>query len=151
MITTKASETRGTRRTAGSAARETTATRGRGVPRRALNDGITERRRTPRRRDEPALSPAADLAADLATDAPTVLDAPPPALSATEYYRREVERRQQRTIGDLATLLAEAKAEYEAMINAPRPAGKGGRPKKKPAVKKDDFDLEEFGGDAEET
>ena len=40
---------------------------------------------------------------------------------------------------------AEAKAEYEAHINAPRPAGKGGRPKKKKApaeeIELDDADA----------
>ena len=35
------------------------------------------------------------------------------------------------------------------MLAAPRPAGKGGRPKKKP-VEKPEFALEPFGGDAEE-
>lgn len=141
MITTKTNEARGTRRSAGSAVREATAARGRGVPRRALNDGITERRRTPRRRDEPALTNATEVVP--ATH--TTFDALPGDLSAVDHYRMEMERRQRRVAGDLSSLLAEAKAEYEAMINAPRPAGKGGRPKKKPAVKKDEFDLEEFG------
>lgn len=108
---------------------------GRGVPRRALADGVVERRRTPRRRDEPA--PAHGLREESAVpgEAGTGEAGAPAlgALSASEHYQRELRRRADRVAGDLATLLAEAKAEYEAQINAPRPAGKGGRPKKKVA------------------
>lgn len=124
MITT-------TNRTTTRRAAKTTTTEppaGHGVPRRALADGVVERRRVPRRRTEPVGAPG-----------PPVCDAPEPGapalgtLSASEHYRRELRRRADRVAGDLATLLAEAKAEYEAQINAPRPAGKGGRPKKKVA------------------
>ena len=146
MITTRSSTTRETRRTnGGSTVREPGGNRGgRGVPRRALSDGITERRRTPRRRNEPALTPAADV---LAHREPAT-DVLPHLRSARDHYRVEMERRAQRVVGDLATLLEEAKAEYEAQINAPRPAGKGGRPKKKPA-EKTEFVLEPFGEEAE--
>ena len=72
----------------------------------------------------------------------------PLVLSAADHYRRERQRRADREAGDLATLLAEAKAEYEAMLAEPRPAGKGGRPKKRPARKPDDFDLEHLGDEA---
>lgn len=99
----------------------------RGVPRRALADGVVERRRTPRRPAEgAAVLPASPQLA------PEELERLPALLSPEEHYRREQRRRADRVAGDLASLLAEAKVEYEALINAPRPAGKGGRPKKKP-------------------
>lgn len=147
MITTKSSTTRETRRTTGgTATRESNGNRGgRGVPRRALSDGITERRRMPRRRNEPSLTPTADA---LATGQPAV-EVLPHLRSASDHYRVEMQRRASRVVGDLATLLEEAKAEYEAQINAPRPAGKGGRPKKKP-VEKTEFALDPFGEEAEE-
>ncbi len=108
---------------------------GRGVPRRALADGVVERRRTSRRHNEPTVSaPAAP---------PARGELIPPRLSASEHYRMEVRRRADRQAGDLAALLAEAKAEYEAQINAPRPAGKGGRPKKKPAAPATEIDLDD--------
>ncbi len=134
MITT----TRTTRRATKSTAQGET--KGRGVPPRALADGILERRRAPRRRDEPSLTPPA------APSAPARGELLPALLSPTEHYRLEIERRTGRGVGgpgvgDLATLLAEAKAEYEAMLAAPRPAGKGGRPKKKPAPKPDEIEL----------
>ena len=67
-------------------------------------------------------------------------DLPLALISPQEHYRREQRRRSGRTEGDLASLLAEAKAEYEALINAPRPAGKGGRPRKKARVARLDDD-----------
>jgi hypothetical protein len=67
-------------------------------------------------------------------------DHKPPMLTAEEHYRLERHRRADRLTGDLVALLAEAKAEYEAHINAPRPAGKGGRPRKKAPVAVDDED-----------
>ena len=129
MITT----TRTTRRATKSTAK--TEAKGRGVPPRALADGILERRRAPRRRNEPAVAQPA------APTVPSRGERLPELLSPTEHYRVELERRSGRGVGDLATLLAEAKAEYEAMLAAPRPAGKGGRPKKKPAPKPDEIEL----------
>jgi hypothetical protein len=114
---------------------------GRGVPRRALADGIVERRRAPRRRNESAVPSGPSL--------PSAGEAMPELLSASEHYRLEVRRRADRLTGDLATLLAEAKAEYEAHINAPRPAGKGGRPKKK-KVPADEIVLDDADAFAEE-
>lgn len=102
-----------------------------GVPQRALADGVVERRRTPRGRAE-ATQPVL----------PERGEAIPQLLSPTEHYRMEMARRANRITGDLATLLAEAKAEYDAHLAMPRPAGKGGRPRKK-RRKDDDFDLPE--------
>lgn len=107
------------------------------VPRRALADGVVERRRATRRNEptapdapaEPSLSAHPGAAAE---------DRVPALLTAEEHYRLERRRRADRLTGDLTALLAEAKAEYEAHINAPRPAGKGGRPRKKVAVVVDD-------------
>ena len=131
MITTTRSTRRATKGTA------KTETMGRGVPSRALADGVLERRRTPRRRNEPAVARPA------APSMPSRGELLPALLSPTEHYRLEIERRGGRAgiAGDLTTLLAEAKAEYEAMLAAPRPAGKGGRPKKKPAPKPDEIEL----------
>lgn len=134
MITT----TRKTRRATKSTVHSETP--GRGVPPRALADGILERRRTPRRRNEPS------IARPETPSVPLRGERLPELLSPTEHYRLEIERRTVRGVGgpgvgDLATLLAEAKAEYEAMLAAPRPVGKGGRPKKKPAPKPDEIEL----------
>lgn len=115
---------------------------GGGVPRRALADGVVERRRATRRTEqaapaaptEPSLSARPGVAAE---------DRPPALLTAEEHYRLERRRRADRLTGDLMALLAEAKAEYEAHINAPRPAGKGGRPRKKVATTVVDDDDEE--------
>ncbi len=134
MITTTRSTRRATKGTA------KTESRGRGVPARALADGVLERRRAPRRGHEPSVARPA------APSAPARGELLPELLSPTEHYRLEIQRRTSRGVGgpgvgDLATLLAEAKAEYEAMLAAPRPAGKGGRPKKKPAPKADEIEL----------
>ncbi|HEU4631304.1 MAG TPA: hypothetical protein VFS08_16245 [Gemmatimonadaceae bacterium] len=114
---------------------------GRGVPRRALADGVVERRRTTRRR-------GATTAAPSSVEPAAAEELRPLVLSPSEHYRRERQRRADREAGDLATLLAEAKAEYDAMLAAPRPAGKGGRPKKRPAKKADEFDLEPLGDES---
>jgi hypothetical protein len=113
---------------------------GRGVPQRVLADGVVERRRTPRRANEASV--AAPPAAPFAPRAGELL---PELMSPAEHYRLEMRRRGGRTpgSGDLMSLLAEAKAEYEAMLAAPRPAGKGGRPKKKPAPKPDEIELDD--------
>lgn len=133
MITTTRSTRRATKGTA------KTESKGRGVPSRALADGVLERRRAPRRRNEPAVAPPA------MPTRPGRGELLPDLLSPTEHYRVEIERRGGRGggVGDLANLLAEAKAEYEAMLAAPRPAGKGGRPKKKPAPKADEIELDD--------
>lgn len=108
---------------------------GPGVPRRALADGVVERRRATRRTEAtaPAVGPEPAAAGE---------ELPPARLSAVEHYRLERRRRADRLTGDLETLLAEAKAEYEAHINAPRAPGKGGRPRKKPAPRPEDDDDE---------
>ncbi len=142
MITT----TRTTRR----ATKSSTTTEppaGRGVPQRVLADGVIERRRTPRRANEASVA-----APPAVPSAPPAGDLLPELLSPAEHYRLEMRRRGGRLpgSGDLMSLLAEAKAEYEAQINAPRPAGKGGRPKKKPAATSDDIELEEFGPEPED-
>ncbi len=108
------------------------------LPRRALADGVVERRRT-KARGADVITPSGSRAN--MTRAPLVQQVEAlqsPILTAQEHYRLERQRRADRLTGDLATLLEEAKAEYEAHINAPRPAGKGGRPRKKPVVVDDD-------------
>jgi len=129
MITTNRTARRATK---GPTSAEPSA--GRGVPRRVLADGIVERRRAPRRRDEPTVPASPSVASPG--------EAMPALLSPTEHYRIEVRRRADRITGDLATLLAEAKAEYEEHLNAPRPPGKGGRPKKKKAAPADEIELD---------
>jgi hypothetical protein len=119
MITSTRTMRRATK--GGTATAESPASRG--VPRRALADGVVERRRAPRRRNEPAVPTGPSV--------PSPVEPLPQLLSPSEHYRLELRRRADRITGDLSALLAEAKAEYEAHINAPRPAGKGGRPKKK--------------------
>lgn len=111
------------------------------LPRRVLADGVVERRRTGGRGADVGI----DAGSHLTLMGPSTHE-PQPAqltveLTAQEHYRLERQRRAGRLTGDLPTLLAEAKAEYEAQINAPRPAGKGGRPRKKPVVVDDDDDL----------
>jgi hypothetical protein len=132
MITSKSSgSTRRTTPQRGGATGADAARGGRGrrtgVPSRALADGVVERRRTRRPAEVPAPTP--ELAES--TTMPR---------SARDHYRTELQRRANRMAGDLQTLLAEAKAEYEAHLAAPRAAGKGGRPRKKPLAK-DEFDL----------
>lgn len=107
---------------------------GGGIPHRALADGVVERRRNGGRGAE---------AGNVPVSSRSLVDRPyddhqPPELTAREHYQLERQRRADKLTGDLATLLEEAKAEYEAQINAPRPAGKGGRPRKKPVVADDD-------------
>ncbi|MHB1224224.1 MAG: hypothetical protein ACYC2G_09315 [Gemmatimonadaceae bacterium] len=106
-----------------------------GVPLRALADGVVERRRVTRRAE-----PATITEPRPTRPAAVAEDHLPPLLTAEEHYRVERRRRADRLTGDLAALLAEAKAEYEAQINAPRPAGKGGRPRKKVPVAVDEED-----------
>ena len=68
-----------------------------------------------------------------------------------EHYLREKERRA-RKLGPDHDLLAAARREYEAMLEADAAKGKGGRPKKAPRAKTskdDDFDLEEHTGEVE--
>jgi hypothetical protein len=55
--------------------------------------------------------------------------------SADEHYRREKERRAGNAKPD-SELMAAAKREYKAMLEAQATKGKGGRPKKKAAEKK---------------
>ena len=84
----------------------------RGVPRRALADGIVERRRAPRRRNEPTMPSAPSL--------PMPGEALPALLSASEHYRLEVRRRADRLTGDLATLLRRFDAADRALSTALR-------------------------------
>lgn len=60
-----------------------------------------------------------------------------------EHYRREVERRAKLARPE-SELMAAARREYEALLEAQAAKGKGGRPKKKAAKKKaeDEADLE---------
>ncbi|HEY0972269.1 MAG TPA: hypothetical protein VGE02_14970 [Gemmatimonadales bacterium] len=135
MITSKSTTTT-KRRAAPQRGGGVTAERGRrtgtGVPARALADGVVERRRTPRTRTE-STQPVL----------PERGETMPALLSPSEHYRLEMQRRGGRVTGDLPTLLAEAKAEYDAQMAMPRPPGKGGRPRKKKPVADDDFDLPE--------
>lgn len=70
---------------------------------------------------------------------------------AREHYLREKERRSKK-LGPDHDLLAAARREYEAMLEADAAKGKGGRPKKTARAKtpKDaEFDLEEHDGQIE--
>jgi hypothetical protein len=73
--------------------------------------------------------------------------------NAHEHYRREVERRAKQVRPE-NEIMAAARREYEALLEAQASKGKGGRPRKKvaKAVKKskDEFDLEEFEGSTDE-
>ncbi len=60
---------------------------------------------------------------------------------AREHYRREKARRA-KTRGPDEELLAAAKREYLALLEAEAAKGKGGRPKKKPAAPKHEIDAE---------
>jgi len=64
--------------------------------------------------------------------------------AAQEHYRREKERRSRRQAPD-SELMAAAKREYLALLEAEAAKGKGGRPKKKPAKPENEQveDLEE--------
>ncbi len=69
--------------------------------------------------------------------------------SAHEHYRREVERRAKQARPE-NEVMAAARREYEALLEAQATKGKGGRPRKKAAKaakkpKNDEFELEEFG------
>jgi len=70
---------------------------------------------------------------------------------AREQYLREKERRA-RKLGPDHDLLAAARLEYEALLEADAAKGKGGRPKKTARAKtpKDaEFDLEEHNGETQ--
>jgi len=70
---------------------------------------------------------------------------------AHEHYLREKERRA-RKLGPDHDLLAAARREYEAMLEADAAKGKGGRPRKAArakAPKDTEFDLEEHNGEIE--
>mgnify|MGYP001098921966 CR=1 FL=1 len=108
------------------------------IPRRALADGVVERRRASARGAGATTPPGGHSGSVLAPLDRSIDDQEPRTLTAEEHYRLERQRRSDRLTGDLEALLAEAKAEYEELINAPRPAGKGGRPRKKPVVADDD-------------
>jgi hypothetical protein len=63
--------------------------------------------------------------------------------SAHEHYRREVERRAKQVRPE-SEIMAAARREYEALLEAQATKGKGGRPRKKVAKKAkadDEFDL----------
>lgn len=72
--------------------------------------------------------------------------------AARDHYLREKARRAKR-LGPNHELLAAARREYEALLEADAAKGKGGRPKKTARARKaadDEFDLEEHVGDAGE-
>ena len=54
--------------------------------------------------------------------------------SANEHFQREKARRAKKAAPD-SDLMAAARREYEALLEAQAKKGKGGRPKKKAAVK----------------
>lgn len=69
----------------------------------------------------------------------------------TEHYRREVERRAKLARPE-TEIMAAARREYQALLEAQATKGKGGRPRKKVAKKKkadDDFEVV-FDDEAEE-
>src|SRR5690606_29019987 len=76
---------------------------GGGLPRRALADGVVERRRT-RPRDDAAAPSGAFSAPSLGRPSHSGEDHLPPRLTAEEHYRLERRRRADRLTGDLMTL-----------------------------------------------
>ena len=69
---------------------------------------------------------------------------PGPRDSAREHYHREKTRRARATSPE-SDVMAAARREYLALLEADAVKGKGGRPKKKPApaAKPDDVEVEE--------
>lgn len=67
---------------------------------------------------------------------------------AREHYRREKARRA-KARGPEDDLIAAAKREYLALLEAEAAKGKGGRPKKKPAAPKNDLELDDEPSDEE--
>jgi hypothetical protein len=72
--------------------------------------------------------------------------------SASEHYRREMERRA-KTAKPESEVMAAARREYEALLEAQATKGKGGRPRKKKAAEKDpevdegSDEMEDLAGD----
>jgi len=62
----------------------------------------------------------------------------------SEHYRREIERRAKQARPE-SELMAAARREYEALLEAQATKGKGGRPKKKVAARKakDELDIDD--------
>jgi polyphosphate kinase 2 (PPK2 family) len=79
-----------------------------------------------------------------ATRSPAGRGRPGEASSARDHYQREKERRARRQAPE-SELMAAAKREYLALLEAEAAKGKGGRPKKKPAKPETDE-----GGELEE-
>jgi hypothetical protein len=73
------------------------------------------------------------------TTVPADLDmtSPAHALSARDLYLREKARRLHRKMDDANHPLAQAKRQYQALLAAEAEAGRGGRPKKMVAAKKE--------------
>lgn len=69
---------------------------------------------------------------------------PGPRDNAREHYHREKDRRARHTSAE-SDVMAAARREYLALLEADAAKGKGGRPKKKPAaaVETEDVELEE--------
>jgi hypothetical protein len=61
--------------------------------------------------------------------------------SANEHFQREKARRAKKGAPD-TELMAAARREYEALLEAQAKKGKGGRPKKKPVAKPADIEDE---------
>jgi hypothetical protein len=72
--------------------------------------------------------------------------------SASEHYRREMERRAKLAKPE-SEVMAAARREYEALLEAQATKGKGGRPRKKKAPEKDpetdegSDEMEDLAGD----
>lgn len=106
----------------------------------------TRERTTKRaRREVPARAERAERAAET-VERPRVIErpAPAPTLSPAALYRAEKARRSAQMPSTQA--LEEAKREFEQMLRESRPAGTGGRPKKKPAAPADEIELDDLDG-----
>lgn len=68
----------------------------------------------------------------------------PGTLSPAALYRAEKARRSAQL--PTTTALEEARREFEQMLKESRPAGTGGRPKKKPAAPADEIELDDLDG-----
>jgi hypothetical protein len=66
--------------------------------------------------------------------------------SPLTHYQREKDKRAARDVPE-DELMASARREYKAMLEAQAAKGKGGRPKKKPADAKPESDSDDLPGD----
>jgi hypothetical protein len=83
-----------------------------------------------------------DSTVEVVERARTERPALPPTLSPAALYRAEKARRSAQL--PTTTALEEARREFEQMLKESRPAGTGGRPKKKPAAAVEEPEIDEL-------